>query len=76
MKFAFIDHLEIPVTDINKAKEFYGESFGWKELFSDFGPEYVLVSTTEPEFVSFGLYKVDKIPEKGVVLSPMVLPAG
>ena len=33
-----INYIELPVTDINAAKQFYGEAFGWK--FVDYGPEY------------------------------------
>ncbi len=34
-----IDYLEIPVTDMNETKRFYGDVFGWK--FVDYGPDYV-----------------------------------
>lgn len=33
-----IDYLELNVTDIARAKQFYGEAFGW--TFTDYGPEY------------------------------------
>jgi predicted enzyme related to lactoylglutathione lyase len=33
-----IDNIEFAVTDIERAKKFYGEAFGWS--FTDFGPEY------------------------------------
>ena len=33
-----IDNIEFNVTDIERAKKFYGEAFGWN--FTDFGPEY------------------------------------
>ena len=33
-----IDYIEFTVTDLPKAKAFYGSAFGWK--FSDYGPEY------------------------------------
>lgn len=33
-----IDYIEIPVTDINDSKRFYGEVFGWD--FVDYGPDY------------------------------------
>ena len=33
-----IDNIEFNVTDIERAKKFYGEVFGWS--FTDFGPEY------------------------------------
>ena len=33
-----INYIEFQVSDIEKAKEFYGETFGW--TFQDFGPDY------------------------------------
>ena len=33
-----IDNIEFTVTDIARAKAFYGAAFGW--TFTDFGPEY------------------------------------
>ncbi|HSG80863.1 MAG TPA: VOC family protein [Gemmatimonadota bacterium] len=33
-----IDYVEFPVTDIEEAKSFYTEVFGWS--FTDYGPEY------------------------------------
>lgn len=33
-----IDYVEIPVTDVQRAKKFYGEVFGWD--FVDYGPDY------------------------------------
>jgi predicted enzyme related to lactoylglutathione lyase len=33
-----IQYVEIPVTDMARAKRFYGEAFGWS--FTDWGPEY------------------------------------
>lgn len=33
-----IDYIEIPVTDVRAAKEFYGSLFGW--TFVDYGPDY------------------------------------
>lgn len=34
-----IDYIEIPALDLEEAKRFYGESFGWR--FNDYGPAYV-----------------------------------
>jgi len=34
-----IDYIEIPVTDLARAKRFYGEAFGW--TFNDYGDQYV-----------------------------------
>lgn len=33
-----IDYVEFGVSDIARAKGFYGEAFGWR--FTDYGPEY------------------------------------
>ena len=33
-----IDYIEFSVTSVAKAKQFYGEAFGW--AFEDYGPEY------------------------------------
>jgi predicted enzyme related to lactoylglutathione lyase len=33
-----IDYVEIPVVDVQAAKRFYGDVFGWE--FVDYGPDY------------------------------------
>ncbi|MDH2430905.1 VOC family protein [Sphaerisporangium sp. TRM90804] len=33
-----IDYIELTVTDLEQAKRFYTEAFGWR--FTDYGPEY------------------------------------
>ncbi|MEU3017762.1 MULTISPECIES: VOC family protein [unclassified Nocardiopsis] len=33
-----IDYVELPVTDLEEAKRFYAEAFGW--TFNDYGPGY------------------------------------
>ena len=33
-----IDYIEIPATDVTRAKQFYAEAFGWR--FTDYGPDY------------------------------------
>lgn len=33
-----VDYVEIPVTDVAKAKAFYTQAFGW--TFTDYGPDY------------------------------------
>ena len=33
-----IDYVELTVTDLEQAKRFYAEAFGWR--FNDYGPEY------------------------------------
>lgn len=37
-----IDYVEIPVPDVARAKEFYGQVFGWR--FTDYGPDYASFS--------------------------------
>ena len=34
-----IDYVELPVTDVEASKRFYGKAFGW--TFVDYGPDYV-----------------------------------
>jgi len=60
-----IVHVEIPVTDLKKAKEFYSKLFGWKV---DLIPEmdYALFDPgSEPRG---GFNKVDKVKEGGAIL--------
>ena len=33
-----IDYIEIPVTDLDKTREFFGQLFGWE--FQEWGPDY------------------------------------
>lgn len=33
-----IDYVELAVTDVEAAKRFYGDVFGWE--FTDYGPDY------------------------------------
>ncbi len=48
-----INYIEIPVKDINSAKTFFSDVFGWS--FTDYGPEYASFS----EGVDGGFYKAD-----------------
>jgi len=57
-----IVHLEIPVLDLNKAREFYSKVFGWKvDLIPQM--DYALFETGTPP--SGGFNKVDKIKPGG-----------
>ncbi len=58
-----IIHMEIPVTDLNKAKSFYSKVFGWNV---DVIPEmnYALFDTGTP-LPNGGFNKVDKIVTGG-----------
>ena len=48
------DHLEVPVLDTEKAKEFFS-IFGWKDHYMDFEPgRYTLVNGEGENPVSFG----------------------
>ena len=38
-----IDYVELVVTDLAAAKEFYGSAFGWE--FVDYGPEYAGIAS-------------------------------
>ena len=40
-----INYIELAVTDIPRAKAFYGEAFGW--TFTDYGPDYCEFSDGE-----------------------------
>lgn len=70
MTVLVVSHIEIPVPDIAKAKEFYGAAFDWKDWLTDFSETYVLVaSPDDPKQPSFGIYKADKIPQNKVVVT-------
>lgn len=55
-----IDYIELPVTDVARAKEFYGAAFGWR--FTDYGTEYAGIVAPDggPGEVG-GLAKVDAV---------------
>jgi len=55
-----IVHIEIPVTDLEKAKEFYSKVFGWK-VYEKMG--YTLFETGAPPAGSFN--RVDKVKPGG-----------
>lgn len=42
-----IDYIEFTVTDLARAKEFYGKAFGWQ--FNDYGPGYAGIQGAERE---------------------------
>ena len=59
-----LNHVEIPVTDLKKAKFFYDKIFGWEidlNMMANYG-----LANIKP--VSVGFWPIDKIPEKGVNL--------
>lgn len=57
-------HIEIPTTDLKKAKKFFGQVFSW--TFQDVPDmEYVLFRTeSQPHG---GFYRLKKMPKKGQV---------
>ena len=57
------DFIELPVTDIAKAKEFYARAFGW--TFVDYGPEYADIQGAG---VGGGLRLVSAAPVRGGAL--------
>jgi predicted enzyme related to lactoylglutathione lyase len=59
-----IVHVEIPVTDLNKAEEFYSSVFGWK---INVMPQmnYALFETGSPP--GGGFNQVDKVKEGGII---------
>ena len=40
-----IDYVELTVSDLEQAKRFYGEAFGWR--FNDYGPEYAGIQSPQ-----------------------------
>jgi predicted enzyme related to lactoylglutathione lyase len=40
-----IDYIELTVTDLDQAKRFYSEAFGWR--FNDYGPEYAGIQSPQ-----------------------------
>lgn len=40
-----IDYIELTVTDLERAKQFYADAFGWE--FNDYGPEYAGIKSPE-----------------------------
>ncbi|MHA1168487.1 MAG: VOC family protein [Candidatus Hodarchaeales archaeon] len=58
-----VNHVEIPVLDLQKAKEFYERIFDWK-IDLESMPDYGLVGLEEA--ISIDFFVVEKIPEHGV----------
>jgi predicted enzyme related to lactoylglutathione lyase len=48
-----LDYVEISVTDLGRAREFYGQAFGWR--FNDYGPDYAGIQTADGESELGGL---------------------
>ncbi|MFX0184820.1 MAG: VOC family protein [Candidatus Hodarchaeota archaeon] len=58
-----VNHVEIPVLDLQKAKSFYETIFSWKVDLQSM-PNYGLVEIKEA--ASIGFFVVEKIPNHGV----------
>ena len=58
-----VNHVEIPILNLEKAKEFYKSIFDW-DMDIEVMPNYGLVDRTEA--VSLGFPVTDKIPESGL----------
>lgn len=56
-----IDYIEFTVRDLNIAKRFYGDAFGWK--FNDYGPIYAGIQGGDREVG--GLYQTEEIRTTG-----------
>ncbi len=56
-----IDYIEFSVTDVAKAKAFYGAAFGW--TFTDYGPDYCGIKGEGREVGGFR--RVDSVREGG-----------
>lgn len=63
-----IDYIEIPVTDLARAKRFYGEAFGW--AFNDYGDQYVGIQRPggKPDQEAGGFRPVDTVTPGGVLV--------
>jgi uncharacterized protein len=58
-----IDYLEFPVIDIPRAKQFYGDVFGW--AFTDYGPDYTSFSDGR---LTGGMEARPKVEKGGVLV--------
>jgi predicted enzyme related to lactoylglutathione lyase len=59
-----VDYIEIPVTDLDKAREFFGSLFGWE--FQEWGPDYYSFNDGR---LDGGLRRADEpAPASGVLL--------
>lgn len=63
-----IDYIEFPVADLERAKRFYAEAFGW--TFNDYGEQYVGIRRPggNPEQEAGGFRPVDSVTPGGVLV--------
>jgi predicted enzyme related to lactoylglutathione lyase len=55
-----IDYIEFTVTNMERAKRFYADAFGWE--FNDYGPEYAGIRSGDGES---GGFRLDSEPSTG-----------
>ena len=58
-----IDYIELPSTNIEATKRFYGGVFGWK--FTDYGPDY---TSFEDGRLAGGFHRVDAVTAGGPLI--------
>jgi predicted enzyme related to lactoylglutathione lyase len=64
-----IDYVELTVTDIGRAKRFYGDAFAWR--FTDYGPAYAGIRHSGDDRGEVGGLRLDEVaPAAG---GPLVL---
>ncbi|MCH8908578.1 MAG: VOC family protein [Candidatus Heimdallarchaeota archaeon] len=66
-----VNHIEIPVTDLDKAKEFFGSVFGWEKIMQPFSEDYILVydDNEKTPTPSIGIYRSDKVTKNLVIVT-------
>ncbi|MFK7737969.1 MAG: VOC family protein [Pirellulaceae bacterium] len=67
LKHHEISYIELSVTDMHTAQQFYGSAFGWE--FTDYAPVYAGIKKLSGEGESGGLSLVDRVESGG----PLVL---
>ena len=63
-----IDYIELTVTDLERAKRFYGDAFGWR--FNDYGPAYAGIRGPRDDAAEAGGLRADGEVRRG---GPLVL---
>jgi predicted enzyme related to lactoylglutathione lyase len=58
-----IDYIEFTVRDLDEAKRFYADAFGW--AFNDYGPEYAGIQAPGGEGEVGGLRPSDEVRQGG-----------
>lgn len=71
-----LNYVELTVTDLAAAKQFYGETFGWR--FVDYGPEYagILPPAAGAEGADLGEDAVDGEEVGGLLVASESRPVG